>query len=116
MELEPPKKRKASAPRKRLDKEAGKGAGSTAKQLENLQNEEESTTKDVQHIMKHAVRACREKGRIGYFQFLVDPHSFARTVENMFHFSFLVKDGRTGATLGKDGIPYIYLRKRLGCH
>lgn len=76
-----------------------------------MTEEEESTTKDVQHIMNCVVKVCRSKGRVGYFQFLVDPESFGRTVENMFHFSFLVKDGRVGVIMGKDGVPYIYLRE-----
>lgn len=46
-----------------------------------------------------------------YFKFLVDPESFAHSVENMFHFSFLIKDGRAGVIMGKDGQPYIYLRE-----
>lgn len=83
------------------------------KEVHDLKDEEESTTKDVQHIMTHVFQACEAKGRIGYFHFLVDPKSFAHTVENMFHFAFLIKDGRVGVTMGKDGIPYIYLRKRL---
>lgn len=87
------------------------GQGSKPKEVHDLQSEEESTTKDVQHILIHAVKACRAKGRVGYFQFLVDPKSFGRTVENMFHFAFLIKDGRMGVTMGGDGIPYIYLRK-----
>lgn len=109
LEHAPVKKRKAKGPRK-LDKEAI-GKGTTPKEVKDLKDEEESTTKDVQHIMKHTARGCQAKGRLGYFQFLVDPHSFARTVENMFHFSFLIKDGRMGVTMGGDGVPYIYLRK-----
>ena len=113
MELEPIKERKKSVPRKKGGLEAA-GAGAKPKEVLNLKDEEESTTKDVQHILIHAARACKAKGRVGYFHFLVDPTSFARTVENMFHFAFLVKDGRVGVTMGKDGIPYIYLRKREG--
>lgn len=110
MEIAPVKKRKSAGPRKKLDKEA-LGKATTPKEVKDLKDEEESTTKDVEHIMKLAVRGCRAKGRLGYFHFLVDPGSFSHTVENMFHFSFLIKDGRLGVTLGQDGVPYIYIRK-----
>ena len=62
------------------------------KQIQNLeQQEEESTTKDVKHILSHLKAVCRENGGMEYHQFLVDPNSFSRTVENIFHFSFLIK-------------------------
>lgn len=108
--MEPLKKRE-SRPRNKRDKEALQGAAAKPKEVEDLNEEEESTTKDVQHIMTQVQRTCREKGRVGYLQFLVDPGSFAKTVENMFHFSFLVKDGRVGVSLGRDNIPYVFLRK-----
>lgn len=76
-----------------------------------MEEEEESTTKDVARVLEALKRECKEKGRINYFKFLVDPHSFAHTVENMFHFSFLIKDGRAGVTLGRDGQPHCYIRK-----
>lgn len=108
LELEPLKKRQV-----RSHQRASRLVGESCKpkEVQNLVNEEESTTKDVQHIMSHVVEACRARGRVGYFQFLVDPTSFGQTVENMFHMAFLVKDGRVGVIMGRDGIPYIYLRK-----
>jgi hypothetical protein len=111
LEVAPVRRKKATGPRrKKLDKEA-LGKATTPKEVQNLKEEEESTTKDVQYIMNLAARGCQNKGRLGYFQFLVDPNSFSHTVENMFHFSFLIKDGRLGVTLGQDGIPYIYMRE-----
>ena len=37
----------------------------------------------------------KDQGRrpLDYFQFIVDPKSFSKTIENMFHFSFLVNPG-----------------------
>lgn len=109
LEHAPVKKRKPNVPRKKLDKEA-LGKGATPKEVK-ATDDEETTTKNIQHVMLHAARGCQAHGRLGYFQFLVDPNSYARTVENMFHFSFLIKDGRMGITFGQEGIPYIYLRK-----
>lgn len=81
------------------------------KEVLDFGEEEESTTKDVAHIYGHVKKDCEKKGRLHYFKFLVDPDSFAHSVENMFHFSFLIKDGRAGVVIGRDGQPYIYLRE-----
>lgn len=67
---------------------------SKPKELNAFEEEEESTTKDVAHIFEHLKIACHERdNRVHYFKFLLDPHSFSHTVENLFHFSFLVKVG-----------------------
>ena len=73
---------------------------------------DESTKKDVQHVMMHVVQACKENGKVGYFHLLMDPSSFGRSVENMCHFTYLIKDGLVGIKIGEDGLPYIYLHKQ----
>ena len=35
-------------------------------------------------------------GGIAYFKFIVNPHSFGQTVENLFYVSFLIRDGKIG--------------------
>lgn len=55
-------------------------------------DEEETTTQDVQHIFQTLKSICQtEGGKVHYFKFLIDPDSFSHTVENVFHFSFLIK-------------------------
>ncbi|NWR93263.1 NSE4A protein, partial [Furnarius figulus] len=44
---------------------------------------------------------------ISFFDFVIDPNSFARTVENMFHVSFLIRDGLAEIKLDDDGLPVI---------
>ncbi|EHA99505.1 EP300-interacting inhibitor of differentiation 3 [Heterocephalus glaber] len=44
---------------------------------------------------------------VSYFEFVVDPHSFARTVENMFHVSFIIRDGFARMRLDQDGLPVL---------
>lgn len=42
---------------------------------------------------------------MNFFNFLIDPQSFGQTVENVFHFAFLIKDGQAAVTIGEDGVP-----------
>ena len=45
------------------------------------------------HVLRHFKRLTRNGMRaVWLYELLVDPHSFVRTVENFFDFSFLVKD------------------------
>ena len=112
LDLEPLKKRKKSHTPRSKSQQA---KATKPKEVVNLEEEEESTTKDVARVLEALKKECEKKGRVHYFKFLVDPDSFAHTVENMFHFSFLVKDGRAGVTLGRDGQPYVFIRKSIPC-
>ena len=88
LDLQPLKKRARSARRK--DRTATTEVNKP-KEVTDFEEEEESTTKDVMHVFNCLKKACEREGRIHYFTFLVDPMSFAHTVENMFHFAFLIK-------------------------
>lgn len=44
---------------------------------------------------------------IPFYEFVIDPKSFTKTVENMFHVAFLVKDGYARITLDKNELPMI---------
>ena len=75
--------------------------------------EDSSTTTEelVVAALRSLVRAFRDNGDqpVDYFPFVLHPTSFAASVENMFHVSFLVKEGRAG--LGVDpstGRPSIW--------
>ena len=71
-----------------------------------------TTTEElVVAALRSLVRAFRDNGDqpVDYFPFVLHPTSFAASVENMFHVSFLVKEGRAG--LGVDrgtGRPSIW--------
>jgi non-structural maintenance of chromosomes element 4 len=54
-----------------------------------------------------ATAGDNDYNEIDMIPFLVDPNSFAQTVENFFHFSFLVKRGAAGVRTASDGTVYI---------
>ncbi|KAF2648253.1 Nse4-domain-containing protein [Lophiostoma macrostomum CBS 122681] len=59
-------------------------------------------------------RICRtaaEESAVHLFDFVVNPHSFGQTVENLFYVSFLIREGSvkvvTGEAAGDDGLPVL---------
>ncbi|XP_077992654.1 non-structural maintenance of chromosomes element 4 homolog A-like isoform X1 [Glandiceps talaboti] len=105
-------KTKRSANRRRLsDKELGPKV--QPQQLAKLEkNQREVTTEEVEKILgilREVTLSDAENGvdPICFFQFVVNPHSYAQTVENLFHLSFLVADGHADVFLDEDGLPVV---------
>ncbi|KAK4042164.1 hypothetical protein C8A01DRAFT_44814 [Parachaetomium inaequale] len=51
--------------------------------------------------------ALRSTGGIDLLRFVVNPHSFGQTVENMFYISFLIREGTVKLEFDDDGLPAI---------
>jgi non-structural maintenance of chromosomes element 4 len=69
------------------------------------------TEAEIKALMdKHGVHA---NGGVDLFKFVVNPHSFGQTVENLFYVSFLIRDGKAGITIDDDGLPTV--GKQISC-
>ena len=45
---------------------------------------------------------------VNFFRFVIDPESFGATIENLFHVSFLVKEGKVNISVDEGlGLPVI---------
>ncbi|GAA5942832.1 Smc5-Smc6 complex subunit NSE4 [Sporobolomyces koalae] len=62
---------------------------------------ENETGKVTARIARHLVSIAGEVG-VPYLKFIVNPHSFSQTVENMFYFSFLVREQKVALELDDD--------------
>jgi len=61
-------------------------------------------------VFRCLVTKFRDAGRIpiSYFKFVLDPDCFGTSIENMFHVSFLVKEGKADISVcGETGMPLI---------
>lgn len=72
--------------------------------------DQDSTPKEVEHIEKEIVRLATDSEQVGFFEALVDPKSFTQTVENLFHTSFLIKEGKIGIK-ASDSDPILTVEK-----
>jgi len=82
----------------------------TPNQLEKVEAREEATTKEVDRLHKilyDNTVSGEDINPVCLFKFIVNPHSFGQTIENLFHLSFLVRDGRACIELGEDELPYV---------
>uniref|UniRef100_A0A673SUY3 Non-structural maintenance of chromosomes element 4 n=1 Tax=Suricata suricatta TaxID=37032 RepID=A0A673SUY3_SURSU len=70
---------------------------------------QEATEKEVERILGLLQTYFQEDPDtpMSFFDFVVDPHSFPRTVENIFHVSFIIRDGFARIKLDQDRLPII---------
>lgn len=64
-------------------------------------------TTDAERESIHRRHGLTMDYEISLFQYALNPHSFAQSVENLFYISFLMKEGRIGLTQDEDGLPVI---------
>ncbi|KAL8187248.1 UNVERIFIED_CONTAM: hypothetical protein K2H54_041124 [Gekko kuhli] len=80
------------------------------KQLEKMEeSHQEATEKEVERILGYLQSFFKQDPDvpISFLEFVTDPDSFARTIENMFHVSFLIRDGLATIKLDDDRLPII---------
>ncbi|NWV14137.1 NSE4A protein, partial [Ptilonorhynchus violaceus] len=108
-------------PKQRIERQKkasrGKAERAMPAQLKNMEeSHQEATEKEVERILGILQTHFENDPTtpISFFDFVIDPHSFARTVENMFHVSFLIRDGLAKIKLDDNQLPVIEPTKPTG--
>ncbi|XP_067380793.1 non-structural maintenance of chromosomes element 4 homolog A isoform X1 [Channa argus] len=103
----PPPKQRIERQRKAPSKEATRIMPTQLKKME--ESHQEATEKEVERILGYLKTYYQDDptSPISYYEFVIDPNSFSRTVENIFHTSFLIRDGLARMYLDNDKLPCI---------
>jgi len=78
--------------------------------MQEAEASDNQTEQLVQHVFKCLVSAWKQGGKepVNFFRFVIDPESFGATIENLFHVSFLVKEGKVNVIVDEGiGLPVI---------
>lgn len=78
----------------------------TSEKVASIEKTDPSINEIVTQIFKCLDRNYKRSGErpISYFHFTIDPLSYTRTIENIFHTSFLIRDNRAKVGIRGDGM------------
>ncbi|VEN56784.1 unnamed protein product [Callosobruchus maculatus] len=81
--------------------------------IQNVEKEEEGIEEIVKLLYDVLSTKCSQNDGqpIKYYDYIIDTDSFAATLENMFYFAFLIRDGKAGIDLDSNGEPIIKLMR-----
>ncbi|XP_009988278.1 PREDICTED: non-structural maintenance of chromosomes element 4 homolog A-like, partial [Tauraco erythrolophus] len=101
-------------PRQRIERHKKATGGEEKRampaQLKKMEeSHQEATEKEVERILGILQTHFKNDPDtpISFFDLVIDPNSYARTVENIFHVSFLIRDGFARIKLDEDKLPII---------
>lgn len=62
----------------------------------------------IHHLIAQLQTLLEEQAaQINYFRFVINPNSFEQSVENIFYFAFLIKEGTAAWEIAENGEPLI---------
>lgn len=106
----PPPQRKEKVARSSRACKVGDLVETISSQVTVTESGEKQTEQLVTQVFRALVVNYKKARRmpIDYFRFVLDPDSFGSSIENMFHVSFLVKEGKAAISLSEEtGLPVI---------
>ncbi|KAJ7447314.1 Nse4 C-terminal-domain-containing protein [Mycena galericulata] len=98
------KQRAANKPRARLERNPNDERRPQELREEDIARSENETTKNVQMV----AAVLNQVEKINLFKLVVNPESFAQSVENIFHLSFLIRDAKVALEMSDNGEPLVF--------
>ncbi|XP_041989226.1 EP300-interacting inhibitor of differentiation 3 [Aricia agestis] len=100
-----PLEQRPRAPRRHVERQQA-AALKAPESVDRIEKTEEGSEM-VSRVHRFVKTACG-RGPLSYFHCAIDPTSFSRSVENVYHLSFLVRDGLISVQLDEEhGLPFI---------
>jgi non-structural maintenance of chromosomes element 4 len=59
-------------------------------------------------MVRQVAKILKEKSPMNVFEFVINPRSFAQTIENIFYLSFSIRDARAKIDLDENGVPTVW--------
>ncbi|CAH0698536.1 unnamed protein product [Spodoptera exigua] len=102
-----PPEQRPRAPRRQVERQQAVQLKEPEK-VDRLEKQEEGSAM-VTRVNRFINKWYKQNNRpLSYFHAVLDPTSFSRSVENIYHVSFLVRDGKVSITLdNENGLPFI---------
>lgn len=101
----PPEKEKSQRQKKTAD--SSKNVITAVEQTE--ESASEPSDEIYKQILKCLLRCYKANGKkaVNFLKFIIDPTDFWKTTQNVFHFSFLVRDNKVKMSLDAAGLPAV---------
>lgn len=103
LEKEAKTRKQRQAQRRR--ESVGPAVASRQLKLSAEDQQEESTAVRISALAETMRSREAAEGERGFLELVVNPESFTQTVENIFDYAFLVKDGKASVEVGERGVP-----------
>eukprot|EP00055_Hartaetosiga_balthica_P010836 m.47503 g.47503 ORF g.47503 m.47503 type:complete len:272 (-) comp7335_c1_seq1:33-848(-) len=81
---------------------------------DSVKDDKDEAAERIREVSDCLNEALEEVDTVNFFKFVVNPKSFGQTVENIFHLSFMVRDGDVSVALDENGLPTLVALLFLG--
>ncbi|XP_052754226.1 EP300-interacting inhibitor of differentiation 3 [Galleria mellonella] len=103
-----PPEQRPRQPRRRTERQQ-QAALQAPEKIDKLEKTEEGSEM-VSRVNRFILKSYRDGGEkpLSYFHVVLDPDSFSRTIENIYHLSFLIRDGKVAVQLDEEyALPFV---------